>query len=595
MENNLIDEKVIEVIQHLQKRAYVALDLLAELMDVSTRSVRNYIKATNDELNGTAEIINKRGKGFYLTVHSDADFASFMKQIEQQVNLDSKENRMANIIEYMITTTEHLTIDEMAFNMNLGRTTLVNEISKANALLSSYRLKIVGKPNKGIQLLGDELDLRFFIIDNAFEWIYGRYPLDQDIIDMIHRVSIQHDFESQTEDRMIQFIIVLLDRILNNHKIETLDTKYLALLSSPDYLIAEAFAIGIKERLPVEISTNDVIFLTIPISGRRTPTNDRSLTHVDIPKEVNQIVVVIIREIGFKQDIITQHETFFKDLKYHLTFLLNRLTFGIKLNNPLLPDVKAKYPVAFQMAKIAGDVIQSQFNFKVSEHELGYLAFYFEIFISKSESQVINIKRAAIVCGTGRGTAKLLAIQLQKVFNVEISFDLYSETDSTKQILNQYDIVFSTIRLPYQLDVPSLTISEVFNQEVIQKEVEQLQYMHRYGLVQAVKNDYLLSSLLKKETFFILDAQKNYDTNIADMVTTLVEKHYLDQDFLARLKDRASKGSMIFSNHVAFPHTFNEGAKHVTLAIGTCKNDAETGDPSVKLIFLLGIPAVENS
>ncbi len=595
MVKHALDEKSVAIIKHLYKREYVSLTTLADLMEVSTRSVRNYIKSANQELKIIAEILNKRGKGFYLVIYNQEEFDELWKSVQAYQDPDSDENRLASIIEFMITSDDQPTIDELAYTLNLGRTTLVNELSKANALLSSYRIKIEGKPNQGINLVGSELDLRFFILDNAFEWIYGEYPLDQDIIDMIHSLSVMHDFESVTENRMIQFTIIVLDRILHGHYISEVEDKFQSLLSTPDYQIAKDFAEGIETRLPINVPKEEIIFLTIPISGRRTPTNDRSLTQVEIPKSIDDIVAKIVNEIGFNQEVVEKNPKFFRDLKLHLTFLLNRLTFNIKLKNPLLPDVKNKYPVAFHMAKVAGDVIRESFDFNVSEHELGYLAFYFEIFKSQSKTDVINIKKAAVVCGTGRGTAKLLSIQLQQVFNVEVAFDLYSETDITEQILNQYDIVFSTIRLSYDLEVPLLTISEVFNHDVVQKEIEQIKYIHRYGLNQHVNDHYVLSSLINEDKFFRLNCESSYFDNLGNMVGELVDKEYLDGAFLNRLKKRISKGSMIFSNFVAFPHTFNEKSNEVELSIGVCQQSLSSEQVPVKLIFLLGIPSEENS
>lgn len=595
MVKHVLDEKSVAVMKHLYKREFVSLTTLSNLMGVSTRSVRNYIKMANQELKTLAEILNKRGKGFYLVVYDQEAFDELWKEVQTYQNPDSDENRLASIIEFMITSDDQPTIDEIAYTLNLGRTTLVNELSKANSLLSSYRIKIEGKPNQGVNLVGSELDLRFFILDNAFEWIYGEYPLDQDIIDMIHSLSVMHDFESVTENRMIQYTIIVLDRILHGHSISEVEQKFHSLLSTPDYQIAKEFAEGIEARLPINVPKEEIIFLTIPISGRRTPTNDRSLTQVEIPKSIDDIVAKIVNEIGFNQEVVEKNPKFFRDLKLHLTFLLNRLTFNIKLKNPLLPDVKNKYPVAFHMAKVAGDVIRESFDFNVSEHELGYLAFYFEIFKSQSKTDVINIKKAAVVCGTGRGTAKLLSIQLQQVFNVEVAFDLYSETDITEQILNQYDIVFSTIRLSYDLKVPLLTISEIFNHDAVQKEIEQIKYIHRYGLNQQVNDHYVLSSLINEDKFFQLNCELSYFDNLENMVEELLDKEYLDEAFLDRLKKRISKGSMIFSNFVAFPHTFNEKSNKVELSIGVCQHSLSSEQVPVKLIFLLGIPSEENS
>ncbi|MFK4997902.1 PRD domain-containing protein [Bacillus sp. N9] len=105
--------------------------------------------------------------------------------------------------------------------------------------------------------------------------------------------------------------------------------------------------------------------------------------------------------------------------------MINRLMFGLRLKNPLLADVKEKYPVAYKMAQIAGQVIESKYELDVTEDELGYLAFYFGVFISKNDVKVKRFQKAAIICGTGRGTAKLVAIQLERILNHNTEIHLY--------------------------------------------------------------------------------------------------------------------------------------------------------------------------
>lgn len=94
------------------------------------------------------------------------------------------------------------------------------------------------------------------------------------------------------------------------------------------------------------------------------------------------------------------------------------------------------------MAEMAGEVIEREYGLKVSEDELGYIAFYFGVFISQNEVNVKRLQRVAVVCGTGRGTAKLVAIQLQRVLNQNTQIDLFSESEITKERLVDYNLVF---------------------------------------------------------------------------------------------------------------------------------------------------------
>lgn len=134
--------------------------------------------------------------------------------------MDSSKRRIAYIIERLINNEVIITLDELAYEMNISRTTLVNELKKASVSLEAYNLKIHGKPNTGISLDGVELDIRFFIINNVFEMIYRSYPLDQDIEEEITTIAARHDFESSTQKRLMEFVIVMLDRLLKNQPLK---------------------------------------------------------------------------------------------------------------------------------------------------------------------------------------------------------------------------------------------------------------------------------------------------------------------------------------------------------------------------------------
>ena len=48
---------------------------------------------------------------------------------------------------------------------------------------------------------------------------------------------------------------------------------------------------------------------------------------------------------------------FFVAKSGHIMFMLNRLRYGIRLVNPMLEDLKSKYPLAYQLAGIAAAAI----------------------------------------------------------------------------------------------------------------------------------------------------------------------------------------------------------------------------------------------
>ncbi|MFF5400397.1 BglG family transcription antiterminator [Peribacillus butanolivorans] len=586
-----MDDRVVQIIELTRMKRYCSLDYLAETIGVSTRTIRNYIKQLNSDLNGIAALENEKGKGYRLDIEEEQLFEDLIGKINSEKNLqDSPQRRIAFIINRLINSYETNTLDELAFAMNIGRTTLVNELKKAAVSLETYNLFIRGKQNSGMYLSGNELDLRFFILDNVYDYLYSGYPLDEDIKEEVLRIAHQHELESSTQNRLMQSVIVMLDRFFKNHTIKKMNEKHNKLFDTKEYQIALEIIEAIESQLPITIPKEEILFITLPIAGRRTPTSNRTMADITITEEINKLLDLIIEQVGFDKDIILENEVFFKDLQYHLTFMINRLMFGIRLKNPLLGDVKEKYPVAFKMAEIAGQVIKKEYDLAVSEDELGYIAFYFGVFNAQNEVKTKSLKQVAVICGTGRGTAKLVAIQLQRILNQNTKINLYSETEITKELLVDYDIVFSTVKLAFEADTPLIMINEIFDEKSVSRQIEKLTYLQKFNLKGVGNHNSIVKLLTNKEKYFRLDSKKSYHENVNGMIDDFLKKGYLDDGFKERLLEREAKGSMVFDQYIALPHTINHASKKIELAVGVFPEKVLADGKEIKLVFLLGIP-----
>lgn len=586
-----MDEKVSQIIEITRKRTYTSLDYLAEALEVSSRTIRNYMKQLNSDLNGIAQLVNDKGKGYRLIIEDEQLFEGLIEKINSEKNLlDSPQRRIAFIIDHLINQEGTNTLDEMAFEMNIGRTTLVNELKKASIILETYNLSVRGKQNSGMYLSGSELDLRFFIIDNVYDYLYSAYPIDEDIKEEIMRIAAENDLESTTQHRLMQFVIVMLDRLLKDHPLKGINEKHKKLLGTKDYQIALEIIEAIERKLPITIPEPEILFITLPIAGRRTPTNNRTMADITIPEDVKKLLQAIVEQVGFDKGIIEEYEGFFTDLQHHLTFMLNRLMLGLRIKNPLLGEVKEKYPVAFKMAEIAGRVIEKEYGLTVSEDELGYIAFYFGVFIGQNEVKVRRLKRVAVICGTGRGTAKLVAIQLQRVLNQNTEIDLFSETEISKEILADYDIVFSTVKLSFETEPPLITIHEIFDEKSVSQQIEKVTYLQKFRLKDGGNDHSIVKLLINEDKYFVLDSRKSYHENVDRMIAELVEKGFLDKGFKGRLKEREEKGSMVFDQYIALPHTVNHQSDKIELAVGVFPDKVTADGREIKLVFLLGIP-----
>jgi len=94
------------------------------------------------------------------------------------------------------------------------------------------------------------------------------------------------------------------------------------------------------------------------------------------------------------------------------------------------------------MAKIAAKVIEKTYGLKSGEDEIAYMAIYFASYIEQDSYEGEIINKVALVCGTGLGSSQFLNIKLRKLLGKDLIIDNYSDMKLTKELLEQYDIVF---------------------------------------------------------------------------------------------------------------------------------------------------------
>ena len=202
------------------------------------------------------------------------------------------------------------------------------------------------------------------------------------------------------------------------------------------------------------------------------------------------------------------------------------------------------------------------------------------------------MEQVVIVCGTGRGTAKIVAMQLKKILDPHTKIDIFSENEVSKNTLDKYDIVFSTVNIPYAIQTPLVIINEIFDEKKVLKQIERISYLDKFKINENSSTSFqsVIKLLLNKQKFFILDKSLSYSENLNRMVDQLVLNGYVDDGFKQRLQIREEKGSMIFDKYIALPHTINYQSDKIELAIGIFPETVWQDNYALKIVFLLALP-----
>lgn len=595
MEHYFEEDRLVLILKQIQNRNFITLTEIAERLNVSTRTVRNDIKSLNDIFGDSAFIDGEQGS-YRLYIIDIEDFEKKREEIfKSNGYLDSPKKRMAYIFKTLLKSNIPYVIDELAYEMNVGRSTVNGDIKKLNEILSPYGISIEGKSNSGITLVGGELNKRLFILENIYNFIYKDNTLEQSVEDSIFHISEKYKFETMTAVAFKKTVIIMIDRVLSGNFIEKLPNEYYDIeknnISKPAREVAEA----LEKILNIFVPTEEKIFISIPIIGMRTPTNIETVYSLGISEDIHKTIDKIIEQIKYELNLYINKNNLNEEFFYHISFMINRLKFGYLLKNPISEEIREKYPLAYKMSSIAGRIISKEYNVEVPEDELGYITAYFGAYMLEYKTSQAYYK-IALVCGTGRGTARLISTQLKRVLDKDAQLDLYADNQVTEEILNSYDIVFTTLNLAYTIKTPIIKIQDIFDEKEILLEIEKTKQLQKLSIpLTRIGGISIIAALIDEYKFFILDNNKSYIENTCDMIDNLQKEGFVDIDFKDRVLKREEKSTMVFNKSIAFPHAVNYLDDNIVIAIGISEEGIKSDDGSnIKLIFLLALPKSEN-
>lgn len=577
------ENRIGQILRYLEVHQSASAQKLADKMNVTTRTIRNDIKELNDMLQGSAFIESIQMK-YRIFILNQLAYESMKKTILVQNDyMNSPMTRCGYILKELMNSDVPVLIDDLAFDMNIGRTTLVGDLKKLRSILDPYGVRVVGKTNAGMLLQGDEMHLRFFLLENMFDIIYGDYPLDAELHDMLKTLCHRYHLDKMTSEYFYKSFVVMIDRSLNEHPLLALNEKYRDIHGSKAYELACEAVREVERFLQYQLPMEECLFLALPIIGMRTPMNKENKELFEVSEEVGELVIRILNRIAQETSFNITPTDLLDDFVYHINFMLRRLKYEIKLKNTSLLEVQEKFPLAYKMAEIAKQVIDEEMELCVTDDELGFLASYFGIFLEEQSVNIPQNYQIGIICGSNRITGKLIEVQLKKIMQGNTVYTLLDDQGLTEAKLNRFDLLVSSVGETYPTDKPILYLSEIFDEIEVMRKVSELKYSNCFDFPVKTGLDSLLAALLDPQNFYVLDNRYTREENTWKLVDILLEEGYVEEDFKEKLMEREKKSSMDFGEEVSFPHLISD-VDHMVLAIGVAK--ASDVSPAQIIILL---------
>lgn len=565
-----------DILENLVIQNQMSFDTLKQNLKISSQTLNKSIEQLNAVLDGDVEIIQKNNQ-LELAVYDYARLETILAgSLRKTSDFNSASKRVAYLLKRLLESSSSTFIDDLAEEIGVSRSTINKDLRTAKLVAENYHVSIKGIPNRGVQLLGHELQLRLLFIHEVNNY-FEIDTLKEESYLFLEQLYQTYRLPLKIQELLTKSIAISIKRIQTNHHLLESFPFYSNEVNSDAFMEELVYHLEIAYRISLSQFERD--FISFALNTQYI--NSLSYQEGGGSQELLNLYQEMVQEVKDSLLINFDQEKLFVEMHTHLKFLVNRLIFHIQANDLFHGEIKQKYPLAFEMATVAGKVLEKNFATRIELSECSYLALYFELIMREKEDQIVQtkMKKIAVVCTTGRGTANMICRRLAKVLGPDIVISQFSEEQFNPEKDDNYFAIFTTVPLKFgQLKSPLVQITNLFNDQWLQNEWQKVQHIHQRRQ--------------KSNTvrFIRLEEESTYETYLIKMATALVDEGLVDLAFPERILQREEKQSTLFGNQIAFPHTLNLLDQNPVLMVGILEKLFVAGSQEVALIFMVAIP-----
>ena len=562
------------ILELLVTQQRLTLEEMRSDLNVSLSTLQKSIEQLNELLDSDLQI-KQEGQLVSLEVYDYRRLEDILAgSLRKESDFNSSSKRTSYLIKRLVRSSQPLLIDDLAEEIGVSRTTINKDLRQVKELAAAYQVNILGRPNRGLEVSGSELNLRLFYIHHVYAY-FDSDTLTEESQSFLEDLYQTFKLPKKTQELLTKVIAITIARLRRQQQLQQPLAYFTNELADSDLVHQLIYHIEMTYHLSLSQYEQDFISYPLHIQYidglpyRPSPSPELLALFQKMVQKVKETLLVTFNE-----------ESLYVEMHRHLKFLLHRLIFHVQANDIFHGDIPNKYPLAFEMAKVAGQELQQSFGYQLAISELSYLALYFEMALREEESEKqLRTRKIAVVCTTGRGTANMICRQLRRVLGQEISISQYSEEEFNPLEDDDYFAIFTTIPLKLTgLKSPVVHLTNLFDDQWLQDEWKRVNRYHQ-------KN---LETITLK--FIRLSDEASYQAYLEKMVASLEKEGLVDSQFLNRTLDRELQQSTIFGNGIGFPHTINQKEGQTILMLAVLDPIHQEGAEQVEFIFLVAIP-----
>lgn len=551
-----MDSRLDTLLFALSEESFVTLDKLANVLKVSSRTIRTLLRQLEEELDTKgAGIERKRNLGLRLVVKDRKLFQEYLMGKSVAGLPETGDQRVDFLLaRFLIESDSYQKIDALCDLLYVSRKTLSGDIKKVEQYLNKYRLQLLRKPHYGLKLAGSEMDIRR-CLNRLFQkqdqrWLQEIMDAFRDMEEMkelLIKSTYQCGYTIYEMDlyNILLQIQIALYRLEKGFEVTLDEIGHNELLRENDICVAQVFSGELEAHFGIPISVGEISYIAIQLMGKKKTTENGGTMIIDA--EINQLVNEMLESVylAFCLDLRSDFDLNTL-LRRHMVSLRIRLQYQLKLENPILEEIKEIYGFPYAIAAHASTVLAEHFATTVPEEEIGYLALCFALSLKRKEERKYK-RNILLICGSGAGSAKLFEYRFREMFGEYLEEIKTGDVNLLRSVdFSRFDYVFSTVPILQPLPIPVCQVKYFFDRHNVD-EVEKILKRERTDGI---------GRYFERRLFFTDVSGEDREEILKAICCKIAEVKELPCEFEDFVLKRESLMQTDFFPYVAIPHPY---------------------------------------
>jgi mannitol operon transcriptional antiterminator len=438
---------------------------IAAEINVSTRTVHRELSELETILADSGLVLQKKsGKGIQLQANP-VELEAFKRKLQVVTAVEySPQERKLFILCTLLEEDEPVKLFTLSHELRVTIPTITHDLDELEDWIQKIDLILIRRRGYGVGLSGTEANKRKMISRLARNYLdesdlfgkttHSQSPVTIKLLGLIGKENFtkveaalwhpeDEGLNELSESDYTQLLInisITIARIQKGKQIE---------LHAESYSIRQSTLLThtieqLSKVIPLEFTTAEISYIAELLQPKEVAHPNQLLPFEEL--SYMEIVWKLIRRMEENSGIRYSEDRSLRDgLLSHLESALRRLQAGATIRNPLLTQIKKDYEDLFEAVRLAAD--ETIKELVIPDEEIGFLVMHFGASLERQKQFRRNV-RAILVCTSGIGTSKMLAVRLTKALPQIDIIGHASWFEAARIPETEYDLIISTVDLP---------------------------------------------------------------------------------------------------------------------------------------------------